>query len=84
MDEVGGPYADYVECIKINQSRSTTKCASREDSGQHEHPPCLIRVFTVHLKPAMELCYLHGGSEDSGAQADLSLRWANMPLCQTQ
>ena len=32
-------------------------CAPGEDSDQPGHPPCLIRVFAVHMKKAWVLSY---------------------------
>ena len=49
--------------------------ASSEDSDQPGHPPSVIRVFAVRLMGG------YGAWLSSSGQADLSLRWAHMPLC---
>ena len=61
-------------------------CAPSEDSDQPGHPPSLIRVFAVRIKKAWVLSYPMSAqrrlwSDWADAQADLSLRWAHMPLC---
>ena len=67
-------------------------CAPSEDSDQPGHQPSLIRVFAVRMKKAWVLSYplraqrrLRSDWVDApdwvDAQADLSLRWAHMPLC---
>ena len=62
-------------------------CAPSEDSDQPGHPPSLIRVFAVRSRVAKDPSYLHVYSVAScwsdwaDAQADLSLRWAQMPFC---
>ena len=60
-------------------------CAPSEDSDQPVHPPNLIRVFAAPQWVAYDPSFLHADSEDwsdlADAQADLSLRWAHMPLC---
>ena len=50
-------------------------CAPSEDSDQPGNPPNLIRVFPVCMKKPWLLSY------PLSAQADLSFRWAHMPLC---
>ena len=62
------------------------ECAPSEDSDQPGHPPSLIRVFTVRMKKLWVLSYpliaqQRLWSDLADAQADLSLRWAHMPLC---
>ena len=61
-------------------------CAPIEDSDQPGHPPCLIRVFAVHMKKVGVLSYpfcvqQRLWSDWADAQADLSLHWAYMPFC---
>ena len=61
-------------------------CAPSEDSDQPGHPPSLIRVFAVRMKKAWIVSYPLSAqrrlwSDWADAQADLSLRWAHMPLC---
>ena len=58
------------------------ECAPSEDSDQPWHPPCLIRVFAVHMKKAWVLKYPLSGqrrlwSDWADAQADRSSRWAH-------
>ena len=62
------------------------ECAPSEDSYQPDHPPSLIRVFAVRMKKAWVLSYPLSAqrrlwSDWADAQADLSLRWAQMPFC---
>ena len=50
------------------------------------HLPSLIRVFAVRMKKAWVLSYPLSAQQRlladwADAQADLSLRWAHMPLC---
>ena len=57
-----------------------------EDSDQPGHLPSLIRVFAVCIKKAWVLSYPLSAqwrlwSDWADAQADLSLRWAYMPIC---
>ena len=57
-----------------------------EDSDQPGHPPSLIRVFAVRMKKVWVLSYPLSAqqrlwSDEADGQADLSLRWAHMPLC---
>ena len=66
----------------------TNKVASApsEDSDQPGHPPSLIGVFTVRSMgswgPKLSSCgQLRLWSDWANALADLSLRWAHMPLC---
>ena len=52
----------------------------------HEHPPRLIRVFASRMKKAWVLSYPLSAqrrlwSDWADAQADLSLRWVQMPFC---
>ena len=59
--------------------------APSEDSDQPEHPPGLIRIFAVHMNRAWVLNYPLSAqrrlcSDWAHAQADLSLRWAHLPL----
>ena len=61
-------------------------CAPSEDLDQPGHPPSLIRVFTIRMKKVWVLSYPLSAqrrlwSDRADAQADLSLRWAHMPLC---
>ena len=61
-------------------------CAPSEDSDQPGHPPSLIRVFAVRMKPHWVLSYPLSPqrrlwSVCAVAQVDLSLRWAHMPFC---
>ena len=61
-------------------------CAPSADSDQPGHPPTLIRVFAVRMKKAWVLSYLLSAqrrlwSDWANAQADPSLRWAQMPFC---
>ena len=61
-------------------------CAPSEDSYQPGHPPSLIRVFAVRMKKRWELGYPVSAqrrlwSDWADAQADLSLRWTDMPHC---
>ena len=61
-------------------------CTPNEDSNQPGHLPSLIRVFTVRMKKAWVLSYPLSAqrrlwSDWADAQADMSLRWAHMPLC---
>ena len=61
-------------------------CAPSEDSDQPVHPPSLIRVFAVRMKKARVVSYPLSAqrrlwSDWADAQADLSLRWAHIPLC---
>ena len=59
-------------------------CAPSEDSDQPVHPPSLIRVFAVRSVRSSWPKLFHANSEDSDhwaeAQANLSFRWAHMPL----
>ena len=60
-------------------------CTPSEDSDQPGHPPSLIRVFAVHMKKAWVLSYPLSAqrrlwSDWADAQADLSLRWAQISL----
>ena len=57
-------------------------CAPSEDSDQPGHPPGLIRVLAVRMKKALIFNYPLSAqrrlwSDRTGAQADLSLRWAH-------
>ena len=65
-------------------------CAPCKDSDQtgHQpgHPPSLIGVFAVHMKKVWVPSYPLSAqrrlwSDWADAQADLSLRWAHVPLC---
>ena len=61
-------------------------CAPSEDSDQPENPPSLIRVFVVRMKKAWVFSYPLNAkrrlwSDWADAQANLSLRWAHIPLC---
>ena len=61
-------------------------CVPSEASDQPGHPPSLIRVFAARMKKAWALSYPLSAqrillSDWVDAQADLSLRWAHMPLC---
>ena len=44
--------------------KPTKCCVPSEDSDQPEHPPSLIRVFTVH-SVAKDPIFLRAGSENS-------------------
>ena len=56
-------------------------CAPSEDSNQPGHPPSLIRVFAA-LGPELSSCGQRRlWSDWADAHADLSLCWAQMPLC---
>ena len=59
--------------------------APSEESDQTGHPPSLIRVFVVRMKKVWFLSDPLGAQRRlrsvwAEAQADLSLRWAHMPL----
>ena len=65
-------------------------CAPSEDSDQPGHPPSLNIVFAVRLKKArilryplsaQQILWSAWASDWADAQADLSLRWAQMPVC---
>ena len=60
--------------------------APSEELDQPGHPPSLMRVFAVSstgsLGPKLSLCGQQRlWSDWVDAQADLSLRWAQMPFC---
>ena len=61
-------------------------CAPSEDSDQLGQSTSLIRVFAVRMKKAWVLSYPLSAqrrlwTDWADAQADLSLRWVNMPFC---
>ena len=60
--------------------------APSDNSDQPEHPPSLIRVFSVRMKKPWVLSYPSSAqrrlwSDWADTQAELSLRWARMPFC---
>ena len=60
-------------------------CTPSKDSDQPGHPPSLIRVFTVRLKIDRFLSYSLSAQTliklgIHPLQADLSLRWAHIPI----
>ena len=62
------------------------RCAPSEDSDQTVHPPNQIRFFVVRSIGSQGPNFSSCGqrrllSDWADAQADLSLRWAHMPLC---
>ena len=66
--------------------KTNSDCAPSEDSDQSGHSPSLIRVFAIRMKKAWVLSYPLSAqrrlwADWADAQADLSLRWAHMPLC---
>ena len=78
------PLNDVFEPLRDKTNKIA--CVPSEDSDQPGHPPSLIRVFAVRLKKARILSYPLSAqrtlwSDWADAQADLSLRWAHMPLC---
>ena len=80
-------YAHVCSCENEPRYVRTSKMAHApsEDSDQPRHPPSLIRVFAVCMKKAWVLSYPLSAqrrlwSDWANVQADLSLRWAHMPL----
>ena len=80
-------FTDIDKCNETPHDKSNKMaCAPSVDSDQPGHPPSLIRVFAVRMKKALVLSYRLSAqqrlwSDWADAQADLSLRWAHMPLC---
>ena len=77
---------NFYKLRKLNWQNQQDDCAPSEDSDQPGHLPSLIRVFAVRMKKAWVLSYQLSAkrrlwSDWADAQADLSLRWAHMPLC---
>ena len=87
QDQVNGWSFHTVSMTSLNiRAVSWQNQQPSEDSDQPWHPPSLIRVFAVRLKKVWVLSYPLSAerrlwSDWADAQADLSLRWAHMPLC---
>ena len=63
--------------LKKRQRKKATQqnkvaCALPEDTDQPGHLPSLFRVFTVCLKSAKGLSYLHANSKDSDQTGQMS------------
>ena len=72
-------------CRIVTDKTNKLACAPSEDSDQPGYPPSLIRVYTVRLMGTKDPTFLLADSglwsDWADVQADLSLRWAHMPLC---
>ena len=69
----------------LHDKTNKMTCVLSKDSDQPEHPPSLIRVFTVRMKKHWALNYLFSTlwrlwSDWEDAQADLSLCWVHVIL----
>ena len=78
--------ANKAEIEPPHDKTNKMTCTPSKDSDQSGHLPSLIRVFAVRSvgssAPKLSSCgQLRLWSDWADAQADLSLRWAHMPLC---